>query len=1230
MPDAANQIGIVTIAHGTATAEGPEGIRTLNAESPVYADDVIKTVGHGSAVEIELRDGAMLSQGPDSSIVLDSYVYDPDQSMGEMTVKIIQGTLRSVTGEIVDMNPEGFRIESPLATIGIRGTTTGHVVPADGSPEQHVCVDFVDRAVVVSQDGGLRVITQDGMGVTATLAGLGEVAPAPADVLSNLDQLSSASMEQGAPTYDEAPSQEEDNDRHQDDGQQDAVAGEAQAETGEGETGQGEAPAQPMSLQPAGEETGGQVLPPPPATPMMAAMEQAAPVPVAPETGSGPELGASTSRTTLEETTGNTTPTQTSLDLSNETDNLTVDISTSPAYWEVTGNSASRTYVGDSIVTVTGSATGENTITGNNSDNLLKGGAGADSISGGLGDDTIFGNGGGDDLDGGTDNDTVSYSTLSAGVDLDLDAGTADYTISSTNYSDTLAGFENAAGSDYNDTLFGTTGDNVLWGNDGNDLLWGGGSGDDTLYGGAGDDTLKFHEDLTGVIDGGDDTDTFVVWTSSGNYDLTGLTSVTNVEAILFDTTNSSVTFQATDFDIFDGTTAFDVNTSGASSNDTLSIEASSANGETETIDLSAMTFGANWTAGSDKVILTGSLGNDVLTGSTENDSISGGVGNDLIKGNSGDDTLDGGVGTDTLSYQDATGGVTADLDGTVSDDGYGDTDSFSNFETFIGSENADVITTSDTATTNMTIQTKGGNDLINYVGNANNMAVTIDSGYGDDKLSLTADVEAGSSFEGCAGTDTLDASGNNTVDATELSVSSVEVLNVGGSTTTLQLSSGTISGQSWSTTVASGCTLEVLGSTSADSVNLAAISFASLAGSVSISTDTGNDSVAMGGNMSSSITVNGSTGDDTLSFTDTGLGTDELDNVSNVEHFVLGDAETSVTAVNALVSGGTTAYVDASAITSTHSFTWDGSGELDGSYHFSAGEGINDITGGIGNDTFSLSSDVAATSSFDGGAGTNQLSVDATISLEATATLSNLQELTLAEDVTLTVDWGKESFLSGLDDIYGHSGGGDETLSIVDSGTDNSLNLSSTPTFSDWSGNDAISVEGLDGNDTIVLWNQATTADGGDGNDNIFGGDGNDTLLGGLGDDYLRGENGTDSLTGGDGADTFHYQSTSECGDAISDFTHAEDVLQFTDTNFASLGTGTLNAANFAEVNDSAYLSDGQTGLSTNSEHFVYYNDGSTFALYYDADGSDGANHTLVATFDSDVSLTEADINLA
>ena len=49
----AEQIGEVTILHGSAIAEGPDGIRELTLGSPIFNDDVVVTEGK-SALEIQI------------------------------------------------------------------------------------------------------------------------------------------------------------------------------------------------------------------------------------------------------------------------------------------------------------------------------------------------------------------------------------------------------------------------------------------------------------------------------------------------------------------------------------------------------------------------------------------------------------------------------------------------------------------------------------------------------------------------------------------------------------------------------------------------------------------------------------------------------------------------------------------------------------------------------------------------------------------------------------------------------------------------------------------------------------------------------------------------------------------------------------------------------------------------------------------------------------------------
>jgi len=110
------------------------------------------------------------------------------------------------------------------------------------------------------------------------------------------------------------------------------------------------------------------------------------------------------------------------------------------------------------------------TLTGNTGDNILEGGAGADT------------------LDGSAGNDTASYAGSSAGVQVDLNAGTA---AGGDAAGDVLTSIENLIGSAFADTLTGDANVNSLNGGDGDDILAGLGDAD-TIDGGLGSDTSDY------------------------------------------------------------------------------------------------------------------------------------------------------------------------------------------------------------------------------------------------------------------------------------------------------------------------------------------------------------------------------------------------------------------------------------------------------------------------------------------------------------------------------------------------------------------------------------------------------------------------------------------------------------------------------------------------------------------------------------------------------------------
>jgi Ca2+-binding RTX toxin-like protein len=252
---------------------------------------------------------------------------------------------------------------------------------------------------------------------------------------------------------------------------------------------------------------------------------------------------------------------------------------------------------------------GDDTLTGNTSNNLL---------SGGLGDDTLRGEGGDDILDGGPGIDTVIQS-----VDADQLLTTTSLTGQGT---DTLTSIERAS-------LTGGVGDNLLDargfggiaglnGGAGNDTL-AGGSGNDTLAGGNGDDTYLFDTD-TAL---GSDVVTEAAGEGTDVLDLSGSTDSVTVDLASagVQTVNANLSLQLAAMTI--------ENLTGGAGDDELS-----GSDADNTLD-----------GGDGSDTLRGASGDDLLIGGEGDDSLSGDEGDDTLLGGNGSDTLDGGSGYDTL-----------------------------------------------------------------------------------------------------------------------------------------------------------------------------------------------------------------------------------------------------------------------------------------------------------------------------------------------------------------------------------------------------------------------------------------------------------------------------------------------------------------------------------------------------------------------------------------------------
>ena len=160
MTDPDSPIGNIIALQGQVWAESADGVRPLETGSSVYQGEKIVT-GPDSNAEIRFLDDTCLSQGPDSALSLDQYVYNPaNEAASNLGFVLLQGAFRHVSGKIAVTNPENVQLESPLAVIGIRGTVTVHVIRGENGGETHGVEHISDGHRVIIQDsfGEIRII----------------------------------------------------------------------------------------------------------------------------------------------------------------------------------------------------------------------------------------------------------------------------------------------------------------------------------------------------------------------------------------------------------------------------------------------------------------------------------------------------------------------------------------------------------------------------------------------------------------------------------------------------------------------------------------------------------------------------------------------------------------------------------------------------------------------------------------------------------------------------------------------------------------------------------------------------------------------------------------------------------------------------------------------------------------------------------------------------------------
>lgn len=102
------------------TAQGKQ--QQIATGMKLHVGDTV-TTGVGAHLHLRMVDDALLSLRPDSELKITGYTYRPGfADKTNIRFDLMKGTVRSVTGKGGEMAKDKFRMNTPVAAIGVRGT----------------------------------------------------------------------------------------------------------------------------------------------------------------------------------------------------------------------------------------------------------------------------------------------------------------------------------------------------------------------------------------------------------------------------------------------------------------------------------------------------------------------------------------------------------------------------------------------------------------------------------------------------------------------------------------------------------------------------------------------------------------------------------------------------------------------------------------------------------------------------------------------------------------------------------------------------------------------------------------------------------------------------------------------------------------------------------------------------------------------------------------------------
>lgn len=145
----AKEAGHIITAGSGVTALSKNGVtRKLERRSKVFEGDTIITTS--SAAQIRFTDGSLTSLRPGTSFKVEAFNWNGAEDGSEKSFfSLIKGGLRTITGAIGKKNKDNYKMKTPVATIGIRGTVYELLIKFNRTTGQKKVIGVVIQGAIV-------------------------------------------------------------------------------------------------------------------------------------------------------------------------------------------------------------------------------------------------------------------------------------------------------------------------------------------------------------------------------------------------------------------------------------------------------------------------------------------------------------------------------------------------------------------------------------------------------------------------------------------------------------------------------------------------------------------------------------------------------------------------------------------------------------------------------------------------------------------------------------------------------------------------------------------------------------------------------------------------------------------------------------------------------------------------------------------------------------------------